>query len=105
MRPGPASYPIRSDRAALNADDHGSSDRFHVAADWDLRRGLVVGDDDFVLVAVTQAPLAADERRLGDVLLREWRQVLLSLFDVPDDRGELGRGDRLDDRLVVDLAR
>ena len=53
-------------------------DRLHLAADRDVRRGFVVGDDDVVLVAAAQPPLAADQRRLGDVLLRERRQVLVA---------------------------
>src|SRR5215470_20119200 len=50
-------------------------DRLHLAGDRDGGRGLVVGDDDLVLVAVLDAPLAADERSLGDVLGRKGRQV------------------------------
>src|SRR5262249_30352298 len=51
-----------------------SGNRLHLAADRNCRRQLVVGDHDVVL-AVLEAPLAADERRLGDVLGGERRQV------------------------------
>src|ERR1700683_2899681 len=51
------------------------SDRLHLAADRNFRRRFVVGDDDVVFAAVAQAPLAADQRRLGDVFRGEWRQV------------------------------
>src|ERR1700737_4783560 len=41
--------------------------RLHVAAERDLRRLFVFGDDHVVFVTI-QAPLAADQRRLGDIL-------------------------------------
>src|SRR6185295_2271405 len=38
-----------------------SGNRLHLAAGRNFRRGLVVGDDDVVLAAVTQPPLTADQ--------------------------------------------
>ena len=46
-----------------------------------------------------EPPLAADQRRLGDVLRREGRQLLAVPVDVADDGVEVGRGDRRDGRL------
>src|SRR5208283_2168149 len=87
--------------ATRNSVDPTSADRLHVTAGRDFRSGLVVGNDDVVLVATAQPPLTADERRLGDILLGERRKVLLSPFDMPDHSVESGRGDRVHDRLVV----
>ena len=54
-----------------------------------VRRGLVVGDDEIVAATVLQPPLAADERRLGDVFRREWRQLGAIPGDRPDQRVSL----------------
>src|SRR6266446_8481256 len=77
------------------------TDRLHLAGDRDGGRGLVVGDDDLVLVAVLDAPLAADERRLGDVLGRKGRQVRAIPCHLADHRVEVGGGDRRERRLAV----
>src|ERR1700693_604170 len=45
-------------------DYRGSGDRLHLAADRDRGRGLIVGDDDVVLVAPLDAPLGGDQGRL-----------------------------------------
>src|SRR5208283_5663740 len=84
--------------ATRNSVELTSADRLHLTAGRDFRSGLVVGNDDVVLVATTQPPLTADERRLGDVLLGKRRQVLLSPFDTSDHSVEFGRGDRVHDR-------
>ena len=72
-----------------------SRDRLPSCRRRNVRRRLVVGDDQIVAATVLQPPLAADERRLGDVLGRKWRQVRAVPGDRPDQRVELGRGDRL----------
>ena len=47
-------------------------DRLPSAARRNIRRGLVVGDDEIVAAAVLQPPLAADQRRLGR---RSWPRM------------------------------
>src|SRR5262245_14161775 len=65
-----------------------SGDRLHLAADGDGRRRPVVGDDD-IIFAVLEAPLAADQRRLGDVLGGERRQVRAVPLHLADDGIEM----------------
>src|ERR1700733_10716113 len=96
---------IASGQRVLN-ESRTSGDRLHLAADRYFRRGFFVGDDDVVFIAVSQPPLAADQRGLGDIFLRKRRQVLAVPGDVADHGVELGRGDRFHDILVVaDIAR
>src|SRR6476646_10508885 len=52
-----------------------STDRLHFTAGRNVGSSPVLGDHDVVLVAVLDPPLPADQRRLGDVFRREWRQV------------------------------
>src|ERR1700675_3297699 len=82
-----------------------STDQLHFAAGGNVRRSAVVGDDDVVLVAVLDAPLPADQRRLGDVLCGEWRQVGPVPLYLADHGIEIGRGDRSDHGLGIALRR
>src|SRR6478672_6480110 len=66
-----------------------SGNGLHLACHGDRRRRLVVGDDDIVF-AVLEAPLTADERRLGHVLVRERRQVCSAPLHLADDGVEIG---------------
>ena len=81
-----------------------SGDRLHLAAHRNLRRRLVVDDDEIVLAVVLQPPLAADERRLGDVLGGEGRQVGAVPLHRAGDRVEIGRDDRGDDRASASFG-
>src|ERR1700736_2371089 len=49
-------------------------DRLHLPADRNIRRRLVVRDDDVVLVTVLESPLAADQGCACDVGAREGRK-------------------------------
>src|SRR5258708_40080127 len=71
-----------------------STARLHFAAGRNVRRSPVVGDDDIVLVAVLDAPLPADQRRLGDVFGGEWQQVRSVPLYLADPGIEIGRSDR-----------
>jgi hypothetical protein len=50
------------------------------------RRRAVVGNDDIVLVAILDPPLAADEYGLGHVLRREGRHALAVPLHMTNDR-------------------
>src|SRR5262245_4995729 len=97
FRPATSSS-MRCQRAAR------SGDGLHLAGNGDRRRRLVVGDDDIIL-AVLEPPLAADERRLGDVLGSERRQVGAAPLHLADDGIEIGGGNGRGDRLAVAIRR
>src|ERR1035441_8006518 len=61
-----------------------SAQQLHFPANRNLRGQAVLGDDNFVFIAV-QPPLAADQRRLGDVLRRERRHLVGGKSDRADD--------------------
>src|ERR1700722_14055740 len=77
-----------------------SAQQLHFPANRNLRRLAVLDDDNFVFVAV-QPPLAADQRRLGDVLRRERRHLVRAESDRTDDGIEFGGADRLGQRGAV----
>src|SRR5215472_5467171 len=70
--------------------------QFQLAADWNVRRRFVFGDDKLEGVALA-LPLAGDERRLGDVLHR-----LAGPFHRPDHRMIVGGHDGIEDGFRFD---
>src|SRR6202161_2280712 len=70
-----------------------SAQGLHFPANGNLRCLAVLGDDNFVFIAV-QPPLAADQRRLGDVLRRKRRHLVGAESDRTDDGIEFGGADR-----------
>src|SRR5580704_11977830 len=70
--------------------------RLQLAADRNLRRRLVLGDDELELV-VHALPLAGHQRSLGDVLHR-----LAGPLHGPDDRAVVGGDYRVEDRLRLE---
>src|SRR3546814_15264820 len=93
------SFPTRrsSDLHLSQAGTTGQSigNGLHLATQWDLRGGGVAGDHQIVLAVVTQTPLTANQRGLGDVLHRAMVPV-----DRADDGVQVGlEQDRKSTRL------
>src|SRR3981189_2842883 len=98
-RPGPSPFEGRALRGLLRVTGRTRNLRqqLQLAADQDLGRRLVGGDDEIELVALA-LPLARHQRRLGDVLPR-----LSGPFHRSDDRSVVGRNDRVENRLRLQI--
>src|SRR5689334_18037795 len=88
-------------RTSANSWPLSSTNRLHFAGGRNYGGGTIVDDDDIVFVAFLEPPLAADQRRLGDVLGRERRHAGTVPLHVTDDRVEVRVSDRFDGGLGV----